>query len=99
VGSLSGGNQQNVVLARESSDAPSLVVAENPARGLDLRATEAVYARLRATCAGGASLVVYSSDLDEVLDLADRILVVGDGSVRVMAHDRDPVGRAMIGAA
>jgi simple sugar transport system ATP-binding protein len=78
---LSGGNQQKLVLARELARAPRVVVAENPTRGLDLRATEAIHARLRAAATAGAAVLVYSSDLDEVLALADRILVATRGVI------------------
>ena len=83
--SLSGGNQQKLVIARELARAPRIMVAENPTRGLDLRATVAVHARLRAAADAGAAVLVHSSDLDEVLELADRVLVVaeaGDGAPR-----------------
>ncbi|MGZ8493265.1 MAG: ABC transporter ATP-binding protein [Gemmatirosa sp.] len=99
---LSGGNQQKFIVARElaGDDAgpPELVVAENPTRGLDVRATAAVHARLREARAAGSAVVVYSSDLDEVLALADRVLVVYDGHVRPAPTDREAVGRAMLGA-
>jgi len=99
---LSGGNQQKFVVARELADddaPPELVVAENPTRGLDVRATAAVHDRLREARAAGAAVIVYSSDLDEVLALADRVLVVYDGHVRPTTPERDAVGRAMLGAA
>jgi simple sugar transport system ATP-binding protein len=98
-GTLSGGNQQRLVLARELGGAPTLVVAENPARGLDLQATADLIARLRAVSEVGSAVVVHSSDLDELMALADRILVVFGGSVREVPKDPDAVGRAMIGAA
>jgi simple sugar transport system ATP-binding protein len=97
--SLSGGNQQRLVLARELEGAPELLVVENPTRGLDLRASGAVHARLRAAAAGGAAVVTYSSDVDEVLSLATRIIVVNNGRVRETATDRTVVGRAMLGVA
>jgi ABC-type uncharacterized transport system ATPase subunit len=78
---LSGGNQQKLVLARELARQPQVVVAENPTRGLDLRAAAAIHARLRAAASGGAAVLVYSSDLDEVLALAGRILVVSRGTL------------------
>jgi ABC-type uncharacterized transport system ATPase subunit len=78
---LSGGNQQKLVMARELARDPRVVVAENPTRGLDIRATEAIHARLRAAAAGGAAVLVYSSDLDEVLALADRVLVASRGTL------------------
>ncbi len=102
---LSGGNQQKLVLAREldavddTAVAPQAIVAENPTRGLDVRATADVHARLRAARDRGAAVVVYSSDLDEVLSLASRVLVVYAGTVREVAPDRDAAGRAMLGLA
>ena len=62
-----------------------------------MRATGAVHQRLRDVCARGAAVVVYSSDLDEVLSLASRVLVMFDGTVREMPLDRDAIGRAMLG--
>ena len=97
VRALSGGNQQRFVLAREMDSSPALLVAENPTRGLDLQATAAIHERLRLAARGGATVVVYSSDLDEVLALADRVLVVHQGSVREVSGGRDAVARAMVG--
>jgi simple sugar transport system ATP-binding protein len=100
---LSGGNQQKLVLAREleavdeAAVTPQAIVAENPTRGLDVRATADVHARLRAARDRGAAVVVYSSDLDEILALASRVLVVYAGTVREVPPDRDAAGRAMIG--
>jgi simple sugar transport system ATP-binding protein len=96
---LSGGNQQKLVLARELEGAPALLVAENPTRGLDIRAARDVHDRLQAAAASGASVVVFSSDLDEVLALANRVLVIHAGAVTECAHDREAVGRAMLGVA
>lgn len=99
VATLSGGNQQKLVLARELAGHPTLVVAENPTRGLDLRATAAVFAALRAARDAGAAVVYHSTDLDEVLALADRVVVAFAGHLRDVAKDRERVGRAMLGAA
>jgi ABC-type uncharacterized transport system ATPase subunit len=96
---LSGGNQQKLVLARELADAPALVVAENPTRGLDIRAMRDVHARLRAVATDGAAVVLHSSDLDEVLALSDRVVVMHGGAVQAVAGDRESVGRAMLGVA
>jgi simple sugar transport system ATP-binding protein len=94
---LSGGNQQKLVLARELDDAPALLVVENPTRGLDLRASAAIHDRLRAARDAGAAIVVYSSDLDELLLLADRTFAVHAGSLVETARDRDAIGQAMLG--
>lgn len=94
---LSGGNQQRLVLARELSPDPMLVVADQPTRGLDVRATVDVHDRLRAARARGAAIVIHSSDLDEVLALADRVVVAGGGRLRQVVGDRDRIGRAMLG--
>ncbi len=96
---LSGGNQQRLVVARELDRETDLVVAENPTRGLDMRATAFVHARLRDAAAAGAAVVLYSSDLDELLSLATRVLVVHHGELREAALDRDAIGRAILGAA
>jgi simple sugar transport system ATP-binding protein len=98
---VSGGNQQKLVLARElgaeQSNGPSAIVVENPTRGLDVRAMAQVHERLRRTRDSGAAVAVYSSDVDEVLELADRVLVVYAGTVREAPVDRDIVGRLMLG--
>ncbi len=96
---LSGGNQQKLVLARELDDDPSAVVADNPTRGLDIQASAAVHTRLRSARDSGAAVVLYTSDIDEMLALADRVLVIVKGRVRGVVPDRDAVGRAMLGAA
>ena len=95
--SLSGGNQQKLVIARELSRRPRVVVAENPTRGLDLRATAAVHQRLRDAAAAGAAVLVHSSDLDEVLELAERVLVVSRGVV-TESRAAGAAGREEIGA-
>jgi simple sugar transport system ATP-binding protein len=97
VRTLSGGNQQKLVLARELSDNPHLVVAENPTRGLDIRAAAEVHHRLREAASNGAGVVVYSSDLDEVLALATRIVAVHAGEVWEVPNEREAAGRAMLG--
>jgi simple sugar transport system ATP-binding protein len=101
---LSGGNQQKLVLARELADSDDGVpvhglVVENPTRGLDVRATAAVHDRLREAAERGAAVVFHASDLDEVLLLATRVLVVFDGTVRQMPLHRETIGRAMLGLA
>jgi len=96
-GELSGGNQQKLVFARELSDGPSLIVAENPTRGLDIRAAAAVHDRLQQAASRGAAVLVHSSDLDEVLSLSTRVLAVHEGRLTEVPNERELVGRAMLG--
>ena len=99
---LSGGNAQKLVLARELRNQPKLVIAHNPSRGLDLRACAAVHQRLLAARDQGAAVVLISEDLDEIMQLSDRIGVLSRG--RIVAEfaspaDRQAIGRAMTGDA
>lgn len=79
--SLSGGNQQRVVLARELSHRPAVLVAAQPTRGLDVGAIEYISSRLRAAAADGIGVLLISTELDEILDLADRIVVMSGGMI------------------
>ena len=98
--SLSGGNQQRVVVGRELSKRPAVVVAENPTRGLDIRATATIHGRLRRAASQGAAVVLHSSDLDEVLALATRIVVVRRGALLEAPQDagRERLGALMLAA-
>ncbi len=96
---LSGGNQQKLVLGRELVPQPQALIVENPSRGLDFRATLAVHAALRSARDAGSAVLLHSSDLDEVLALADRVYAMHEGVVTEVARDRDIVGRAMLGGA
>jgi general nucleoside transport system ATP-binding protein len=78
---LSGGNLQKVILARETAECPQLMVAVHPTRGLDVGATETVHKLLvdRRNC--GAAILLISEDLDELLSLSDRIVVIYEGQI------------------
>jgi simple sugar transport system ATP-binding protein len=78
---LSGGNLQKVVLAREFSGTPRVLVAASPTRGLDVGAIETVHAYLRGAAADGVGVLLLSEDLDEILELADRIAVMYEGRI------------------
>ncbi len=80
-GNLSGGNQQKVVLGRELSEEPRLIVVSQPSRGLDIAATEYVHDRLLEQRARGAAVLLISSELDEVRALSDRIAVMYEGRI------------------
>jgi general nucleoside transport system ATP-binding protein len=78
---LSGGNLQKVVLAREFSGEPVVLVAASPTRGLDVAGIETVHSYLRTAADRGVALLLISEDLDEILALADRIVVMYEGAI------------------
>ncbi len=100
---LSGGNLQKLILARELSREPNLIVAVSPSRGVDAGATEAVHRRLIAERDRGSAVLLISEDLDELLSLADRIAVVFEGQIvgEVPPDDDrvDEIGLMMAGTA
>ncbi|MFT3797134.1 ABC transporter ATP-binding protein [Microbacterium sp.] len=99
---LSGGNQQKVVVARELDAEPALLVLSQPTRGVDLGSAEGIYGALSRHIATGAAAVMVSADLDELLRICDRILVLYRGEIALVADaagtSREELGRAMAGA-
>ncbi|MCX7287091.1 MAG: sugar ABC transporter ATP-binding protein [Rhodobacterales bacterium] len=81
VGTLSGGNQQKVMLAKWLNTRPRLLIVDEPTRGIDVGAKAEVHQILRALAADGVAIIIISSDLPEVLALADRILVMREGRI------------------
>jgi ABC-type uncharacterized transport system ATPase subunit len=79
--SLSGGNQQKVILAREVSRSPQVLIAAQPTRGLDVGAIEFIHRRLVEQRDAGRGILLVSFELDEILSLSDRILVVYEGQI------------------
>ena len=80
-GSLSGGNQQKVVLAKWLALAPKVLILDEPTRGIDVGSKEQIYTLLRSLADAGTAVIVISSELVEVLGLSDRILVMADGRI------------------
>ncbi len=101
MGTLSGGNVQRAVLARELSAPVSLLIAADPVFGLDFAAVAEIHDRIRAARNAGAAVLLISSDLDELFSLADRIAVIFEGRIvhetPTAAADILEIGRAMAG--
>jgi simple sugar transport system ATP-binding protein len=98
--SLSGGNAQKLVLARELAAAPRVVVAAQPTRGLDPEAARMITERILAAAADGAAVVWFGAELDELFAVADRLVVLAGGRVTepfTPPYDRGAVGLAMAG--
>jgi simple sugar transport system ATP-binding protein len=99
---LSGGNLQKVILARETSERPQLMVAVHPTRGLDIGATESVYKILVEQRDAGAAILLISEDLDELLSLSDRLIVLYEGQIAgempAEGADIHTIGLMMAGA-
>jgi ABC-type uncharacterized transport system ATPase subunit len=98
---LSGGNLQKLVLGREFSGKPRVLVAASPTRGLDVGAIETVHAYLREAAADGVGVLLLSEDLDEILALADRLVVIYEGRLTgefdPEAASIEEIGLAMAG--
>ena len=101
-GTLSGGNQQKVVLAREFSRNPRVLIADNPTWGLDVGAIDYVHRRLLQLKEEGAAVLLLSLDLEELLKLSDRVVVMYRGRVvlerAVDDLDMDELALAMAGS-
>jgi simple sugar transport system ATP-binding protein len=100
-GGFSGGNQQKLVVGRELDSAPKVLVVVQPTRGLDIAAVAAVREKLRAQRDRGCAVLLVSLDLDEVLELADRVVVLCNGKVNGEfargSYDEREIGRCMLG--
>ena len=98
--SLSGGNQQKLILARELSLDPRVLIANQPTRGLDVRAAEYVRSQILKARNSGTAVLLVSADLEEILQLSDRIAVIYDGQLMgIMPRGADPmdIGALMMG--
>ncbi len=99
---FSGGNQQKLVLAREMAPAPLVLLVGQPTRGVDIGAIEFIHGRLRAMRDAGGAVLVVTSELDEILALSDRVIVMNAGRVtgglQIDACSEASLGRLMGGA-
>ncbi|MBC7811701.1 MAG: ABC transporter ATP-binding protein [Burkholderiales bacterium] len=101
VGALSGGNAQKVVVARELSDNPAILIGSQPTRGLDVAAARFVHDQLLRLRDAGAGILMISADLDELLTISDRLLVIFGGRIvgelNSAATTREQIGLLMAG--
>jgi simple sugar transport system ATP-binding protein len=102
IGSLSGGNMQKVVVARELSSQPKLLIAAQPTRGVDIGATEFMYEQLVKERNSGVAILLVSADLAEVMSLSDRLAVMKDGHIAAIfpttkGLTEEEVGAYMLG--
>ena len=82
VGSLSGGNQQKVVIAKWLMRQPRIILLNDPTRGIDVGTKQEIYQLLRKLADAGAAIIFYSTDYDELIGCCDRVLVLYDGAVK-----------------
>jgi simple sugar transport system ATP-binding protein len=97
---LSGGNQQKIIVARELSSQPRVLLAAQPTRGVDIGAIEFIHRRLVAQRDEGAAVLLVSAELDEIRSLSDRIAVIYEGrivSIEPAGTPEDRLGLLMTG--
>ncbi len=103
VKTLSGGNVQKVILARELAGKPRIIIACQPTRGLDVGAMEFVHQTILSQKERGAGILLISDDLDEILLLSDRVVAIYEGKImgemRSGSFDRERIGLWMSGVA
>ena len=99
VGTLSGGNQQKVVLSKWLLTKPKVLLLDEPTRGIDVGAKQEIYAEIDRLARSGIAVVMVSSELPEVLGLADRILVLRDGQIAGEFSGADATPEAIMACA
>jgi ABC-type sugar transport system ATPase subunit len=82
IGNLSGGNQQKVIIARWLATEPSVLILDEPTRGVDVGAKAEIYAIMNELAAKGVAIIMISSELPEIINMSDRVVVMGDGHVK-----------------
>lgn len=97
--SLSGGNQQKAILARWMTMSPKVLLLDEPTQGIDIGARADLYESIRAAVEQGMTALLVSSDFEELANMADRVLVLGEGRIRTELHgpgiERDAIARAV----
>ena len=98
-GSLSGGNQQKLVIGKWLMMAPRILLLNDPTRGIDVGTKQEMYQLLRQLADGGAAILFYSTDYDELIGCCDRVLVMYDGAIKRELIGPEITERALIGSA
>jgi ribose transport system ATP-binding protein len=98
-GSLSGGNQQKIVIAKWLMTKPRIILLNDPTRGIDVGTKQEIYALLRRLADAGAAILLYSTDYDELIGCCDRVLVFYDGAVKRELVGDEITERALIASA
>jgi ribose transport system ATP-binding protein len=98
-GALSGGNQQKIVIAKWLMNQPRIILLNDPTRGIDVGTKQELYQLLRKLAAGGAAIIFYSTDYDELIGCCDRVLVMYDGGIRRELVGEDITEHALIASA
>src|SRR5215813_11568314 len=99
VGSLSGGNQQKVVIAKWLMVSPRIILLNDPTRGIDVGTKQEIYQLLRKLADSGAAIIFYSTDYDELIGCCNRVLVLYDGAVKRTLVENEITERALIASA
>ena len=94
---LSGGNIQKVVVAREFSSDPKLIIADQPTRGIDVGATEFIRKRLVTLRDEGSAVLLVSADLNEVMELSDSLIVMYGGKISAYIEDASSISEEALG--
>ncbi|MGA9579737.1 MAG: ATP-binding cassette domain-containing protein, partial [Terrimicrobiaceae bacterium] len=81
VGTLSGGNQQKVVIGKWLATEPQVIILDEPTKGIDVASKAAVHALMRELAASGAAILMVSSELPEILGMSDRVIVMRQGRI------------------
>jgi ribose transport system ATP-binding protein len=99
VGSLSGGNQQKVVIAKWLMNRPRIILLNDPTRGIDVGTKQEIYVLLRKLADAGAAVLFYSTDYDELIGCCDRVLVLYDGAIKKELSGAEITEKALIASA
>jgi len=98
-GSLSGGNQQKVVIAKWLMRKPRIILLNDPTRGIDVGTKQEIYQLLRQLADDGAAIILYSTDYDELIGCCDKVLVMYDGAIRRTLTGAGITEKALIASA